>query len=312
MQKEFPEPVYTLKPILRQGKLAMFHGPAGTNKSWIALDLAIAVASGTQWANFPATEGVAVVVSLELTEAELRERAEKQLAVHFEHDQAAQEQALSRLVFLGEDSLEDGLPRLVDEVDALIGLIREYGAALIVFDPLNRLHQADDSSAKEMTPVLASFDQMRRKTGCTVLFVHHDSKSGGGGEHKNASRGTGRFNQAPQLVVHIQKVNEDTRRVTFGKVNGGKTPEPVYFEELHDETLGGAVRYQGETFQTNETRLLAAIVSNPGEGKSKLCELSGVPAESFSKAIKALKESGQVEIRDNKYHPAAWRYEFEE
>jgi putative DNA primase/helicase len=305
MAKEFPEPVYTLKPILRQGKLAMFHGPAGTNKSWIVLDLAIAVASGTQWANFPATEGVAVVISLELTEAELRERAEKQLTVRFENDQAAKERALSHLVFLGEDSLEDGLPRLIDEVDALIGLIQEYHAALIVFDPLNRLHQADDSSAKEMTPVLASFDQMRRKTDCIVLFVHHDSKSGGGGDHKNASRGTGRFNQDPQLVVHIQKVNDDTRKVTFGKVNGGKTPEPVLFEETQDTTFGGAVRYREGTVQTNEVRLLAAITNNPGEGKGRLCELSGVPDGSFSKAVKALRESGQVELRDSKYYPAS-------
>jgi hypothetical protein len=105
------------------------------------------------------------------------------------------------------------------------------------------------------------------------------------------------------LFYWTPKVKDDTRKVTFGKVNGGKTPEPVFFEELQDMTLGGAVRYQGETFQTNEARLLAAIKKSPGEGKGRLCEVSGIAEGSFSKAIKTLKGSGQIDHRDNKYYP---------
>jgi len=113
--------------------------------------------------------------------------------------------------------------------------------------------------------------------------------------------------------MHVQKTQDDIRKVTFAKVTGAKTPAPVFFEELQDITLGGAVRYQGESGQTNQLRLLTAIKRAPGATKKELITATGIPEGSFSKAIKSALETGLIcqnatgfypVCRDNEDEPA--------
>ena len=44
------------------------------------------------------------------------------------------------------------------------------------FDPLYKLADGDENSARDMKPVLAAFDQIAAMTGAAVAYSHHDAK----------------------------------------------------------------------------------------------------------------------------------------
>ena len=61
-----------------------------------------------------------------------------------------------------------------------VARLREHIAArlpaLVVFDPLNRLHNGDENRPTQMTPVMDAMAGIAYDYGCAVLAVHHLSK----------------------------------------------------------------------------------------------------------------------------------------
>ncbi|NLN01118.1 MAG: AAA family ATPase [Lentisphaerae bacterium] len=58
------------------------------------------------------------------------------------------------------------------------------------FDPLYKLADGDENSARDMKPVLAAFDQIAAMTGAAVAYSHHDAK-GSPGDRDIRDRGAG-------------------------------------------------------------------------------------------------------------------------
>lgn len=67
---------------------------------------------------------------------------------------------------------------------------RDVGAEIVVFDPLYKLHDGDENSAKDMKRALRHFDELAEEGGLAVWFVHHDAK-GTAGDRDIRDRGAG-------------------------------------------------------------------------------------------------------------------------
>lgn len=75
-------------------------------------------------------------------------------------------------------------------MDAVAAYAKEFGAQVIIFDPLYKLLLGDENSAEDMKPVLAAFDRLAEATGAAVMYVHHDAK-GNPADRNVRDRGAG-------------------------------------------------------------------------------------------------------------------------
>ena len=139
-------------------------------KSFFALDLCVAIASGTSCAGrfrvlapgpvvLLCAEDPHAVISSRLSGlARARGRALKDLPID---------------VIVDSVRLPDGLDRL----EATLAAARPR---LLLLDPLIRLHRADENSASEMSVILDGLRNLARSSRTAVLLVHHARKAAAG------------------------------------------------------------------------------------------------------------------------------------
>lgn len=175
-----PEPVrWLLEPLIPEGAFVLLAGTPGSYKSFIALDIARAVATGESFAQL----GVARprdVLYVDLENPRNVIAARKEFLGIPSAPRLRYWGRWSKLPFFGVDSRE----------------LLAYAAAekpLLIFDSLVRFHRSDENSNSEMSKVMGDFLALSR-AGATVLLLHHAGKDAA----KNA-RGAIEVEAAPDL-----------------------------------------------------------------------------------------------------------------
>lgn len=140
-----------------------------SNKSWLALDFAVSVASGTPALGCFAVSDPGPVLLFPAEDAltAVRDR----MAGMCRHRGITFDDLNVWLIgspVLRLDSDEDR--------QALDGTVSELRPRLLVLDPLIRLHSADENSATEIARVLSFLRGLQRKYATAVLVVHHARK----------------------------------------------------------------------------------------------------------------------------------------
>ena len=146
--------------------LASVYGPSASGKSFLALDMAAAVASGREWFGYRVKPSPVVYCALE-GESGFRLRV------------AAWEQA-------NGCALPDSL-RLVlqpfkltepqDVPDMAAALLSAGAGAVTTLDTLNRAApEADENASADMSRILEAAKTLQRLTGGLVILMHHTGK----------------------------------------------------------------------------------------------------------------------------------------
>ncbi len=152
-------------------------------KSFLALDIAVSVASGTPCLRqfrvrrtgpvllFPAEDslgmvrerlaGICQAAGTTLEQLPLYVITAPRLLLDVQHDQQ----------------------RLRSTVEAI-------RPALLVLDPFIRLHSSDENASKEVAPLLGYLRELQREFATAVLLVHHARKGSGNGRPGQALRGS--------------------------------------------------------------------------------------------------------------------------
>lgn len=97
-------------------------------------------------------------------------------------------------------------------VDGLIQWVKDTKAQVVVLDPFKLLHQADEQSASELTPVLDALQRIITETGCTIILIHHTKKGGSWdkGDQSDAqsadARGSGAIIGSVDHVIAVKGV----------------------------------------------------------------------------------------------------------
>jgi hypothetical protein len=167
--KAIPAPKFLVDDLLPEGALAEMHGPPGGGKTFIALDVALSIASGLPWFGRRVRRGAVVYVIGE-GKAGMGARIRA-----WEAKAAVTRGVRFHVVDEPVQLLE---PRdLGLFVRALVPLGEP--PALIVLDTLARCFVGgEENSARDMGMAIAGADQIRRVTGAAVLIVHHTRKEG--------------------------------------------------------------------------------------------------------------------------------------
>ncbi|MDB4916296.1 MAG: Primase 2 [Gemmatimonadetes bacterium] len=163
--EQLPPVQFLVDGVLPRAGLGTLYGMPGSGKSFLALDMACSIATGSAWLGHPTHRGSVVYVAAEGSAGlAQRLRAWKEhrglvgtsVAVHF----------------LTEPANLLGLADVASLIQALEQL--EDAPSLIIVDTLARsMPGGDENSAQDMGLVVKHADELRRKSAASVLLVHH-------------------------------------------------------------------------------------------------------------------------------------------
>ena len=174
-QIEVRAPEWLIDDVIEADSTAMIFGDPGSGKSFVALDWACRIASGTPWRGFD-VEQAPVGYILGEGQAGLGRR----IKAWQEHNGIS----LDKMPIHAAHAVP-----MPDELE-LASLIRDIAdeigqPALVVIDTLARnFGPGDENNTQDMSRFIAACDRVRRAFGCTILIIHHT----GHGEKARARR----------------------------------------------------------------------------------------------------------------------------
>jgi hypothetical protein len=211
-----PAPQWLVPGFLPERGLGELYGESGCGKTFLALDLACAIARGKDWFGRPIPSGGVVYVAAEGT---LRNR----LMAYLEREDLEAE-ALDRLIVVEEHiNLMDAVSvrYLIEHIRALESRLSPL--RIVVFDTLNRcMPGGNENEAKDMGSAIAGAKQIEHELGCLVLLIHHSGK-----DPSKGSRGHSSLLAA--LDAQIEVVNGASRTATATKVRDAESGTALGF-----------------------------------------------------------------------------------
>lgn len=172
-----PQHEYLVEDLITRHELSMLAGPSGSGKSFLAIDLAMAVARGVDWMGRRVERGGVIYQAGESALGVRRRR----LPAYSQHHGLVPSDDVPFVLLPAVVDLYGN----TDHVTALIAEIRHWSTRLsaplelVVIDTFSAATPgADENSAKDMTAVLARCERIRKETGAAVLIVHHMNASG--------------------------------------------------------------------------------------------------------------------------------------
>lgn len=227
-----PRPSYLIDGIMERNSFNVLYGAPGTGKSFLALDMALHIATGRPWLDHEVRQGAVIYVAAEGYQSMARRVSAwlefYGLPLHTLRDLnwviepvpllggvATLNQFLLECVgSLRGDSYEadeEGSVHVTDESAQL---------ELVVFDTMSRCIQgADENDAKDMGSVVQWLDQLRdhefTNMSTSTLVVHHSTKTGATERGSSVLRGATdtmmflkKDAHGPVLVCNKQKNDE--------------------------------------------------------------------------------------------------------
>jgi hypothetical protein len=162
-------------------------GQPKLGKTWLALDLALSVATGTPaLGRYPVAQpGPVLIFAAEDPPQALRSRLE-----------GLSGRRKLRIESLAVSLILDSTLRLdtAEDQDRLAKTVSLHRPKLLILDPFVRLHRIDENRALEVSGVLAYLRQLQRQEQVAILVVHHSRKAGAESSQAGLSlRGSGDF-----------------------------------------------------------------------------------------------------------------------
>ena len=247
-------------PGLLAGSVGLIVGQGAVGKSFLALHIGLAVATGRRVAGglwTPGGSGRVTLVFGEDQPALLQERLYWLREAERLGDDEAETIDESLTIFSGHGH---DLRILAREGGRIVGgpflpVLRELcvGQRLVILDPLAFLSDLDENDNSGMTRLMQVLQGVCRDTGTTIIVLRHVSKNGAGErEDWTVARGASALTTACRWQVNLSPPNK-VERETFGiedamrgfwvkvalvKTNYGQPQEPGWVHRLQGGALG--------------------------------------------------------------------------
>lgn len=192
--------------LLRCGHTALFAGKAKSGKSWAAIELAVAVATGGEWLGHRCAQGSVVYCDPELDPRSLDNRFSK-VAQAMGAQLGIVDARVLKWSMRGV-LLDSGEPPTIEDIAHDIGILKPSGLALVILDSVSCfLGSGDENSSHDVRRLSAFMNRIAEATGAAVLAVHHFGKSlAGDREAIDRARGSSVWSDAPDCPMTITEV----------------------------------------------------------------------------------------------------------
>ena len=276
LAREFKPREFIIEPLIHERGLVMIFAWRGVGKTWFALGLAHAIASGGSFLKWTAKNAKRVVhVCGEMPATDLQERL-KALT-------AASNTPLPALFrILSADLHEFGIPDLASKegqeaMEAGIG-----DAEVVIFDNVSTLFRSgQENDSESWAPVQNWLLKLRRK-GRTIIIIHHSNKS-------KAQRGTSKREDVLDLVLNLREPSGDEAdggarfEVHFEKARG-LTGDVVRPFEAHLKIEDGVARWSIRAIEDARGDEIAELKA-AGKSVREIALETGIPRSTVQRAL---------------------------
>jgi AAA domain-containing protein len=259
-------------------------------KTWLGLDMALSVATGTPCLGKYAVPepGPVLVYLAEDALVAVRERIEG-MARHRGLDLDQVEVYVITAPVLRLD-LERDRTRLWQAT-------RRLRPRLLVLDPLVRLHGIDENRAGDVSELLAYFRSLQRELGLSVLLVHHTRKNAGDGVTAGQGlRGSGDLHAFGDSNLYLQRTKDHL--MLSSEHRAARASAPVYLElvatDLGTAHLEVIAELPNETDRGLKERLLDLLAGGEVLTRTGLRDLLAVKNERLGEVLESLERAGQI------------------
>ncbi|SFA71234.1 AAA family ATPase [Selenomonas ruminantium] len=290
---ELPEEL--IQGILRRGHKMLISGSSKAGKSFLLMELCVAIAEGKKWLGFPCRKGRVLYVNLEIDPASCINRFLK----IYEALKMPKENMDSIVVW----NLRGHAVPLDQLVPKLIRRVRDQHFDAIVIDPIYKVITGDENSASEMGRFCNQFDKICNETGCSAIYCHHHSKGAQGAKKAiDRASGSGVFARDPDAqldMIQLELSDDVMNNVRDGNATAWRlesnlrefeniAPVNFWFEyPIHCMDKGG---YLDE--MPAQGSFAAGRMKNSHSKTADEC------AEEFRNAYQALNLDGKVTVQD--------------
>src|SRR5262244_4123242 len=207
LAEEAPELRWLFTDLWSHDAVGIVGGEPKCCKSFLALDLAVAVAAGVPCLRRFAVpdpgrvllyaaedahpivrrrlEGIAAAAGVDLRDLDIQVITAPILRLDLAADRVALQEAVVRLQ-----------PRL------------------LILDPFVRLHRIDENASGEVAPLLAYLRELQRRYGVAVIVVHHAKKGAGNVRAGQALRGTSEFHAWGDSNLYLRRDGDEKLTLT--------------------------------------------------------------------------------------------------
>ncbi len=174
----------------------LISGSSKAGKSFLLMELCIAIAEGSKWLGFSCRKGRVLYVNLEIDPASCINRFLK----IYEALGISMNNAENIVLW----NLRGHAVPLDQLVPKLIRRVRDQHFDAIVIDPIYKVITGDENSASDMGAFCNQFDKICNTTGCSTIYCHHHSKGAQGAKKAmDRASGSGVFARDPDAQLDM-------------------------------------------------------------------------------------------------------------
>ena len=185
-----------IENVLRKGHKMLISGPSKAGKSFLLIQLCIAIAEGLRWLVWQCIRGKVLYVNLELDRASCLHRfrdAYETLGLEPEH--------LNNIDIWNLRGKSIPMDKLAPK---LIRRAAKKNYTAIIIDPIYKVITGDENSADQMAKFCNQFDKVCTELEAAVIYCHHHSKGAQGGKRAmDRSSGSGVFARDPDAILDL-------------------------------------------------------------------------------------------------------------
>jgi hypothetical protein len=287
--KNLPPAKPLIEGLLDLDSIAALYGRSGAGKSFVAIDWALSVSTGSWWFGHAVSPGrVLYVVAEGATGVPQRVDA-------WQH--ARQTWSIGDIMWL---------PAPVDIFQAeragdVTRLLRQLAPQFIILDTLARsVPAADENSARDMSLVILHADRLRRATGACVLIVHHTGR-----DEARGMRGSTVLEAAMDTVLECRKNEDGALDITAMKHKNRPSGQKIRLALANQNDSCVLAPWRGQDIDgltaTAETVLSTLHEIDLGDGVSQAAWMnsSDLPERTFRRWVRKVVDLGLVDTEGN-------------
>lgn len=233
---EEPDPTWLVKDLISERSTVMMFGSSGSYKSFLALDICLAIATGQQTFGSETTPGLVFYGALE-GKAHLK-KARRAWRTLKGIDGKMENFFVGRAPMIG---VEGEMQEFGDEIKKRCGA---KNPTLIIIDTLSKsMAGMNENDAADAGKFIQFCDSLVEAFGCTVIAIHHNGK-----EENRGARGSSAFlagfdtvlevkawKQSKAVAVYVRKHKDAEERESPWTFEGRVTGASLTFEATTPE-----------------------------------------------------------------------------
>jgi len=273
-------------------------GAPKCSKTWLGLDLALSVATGTACLGKYAVPqpGPVLVYLAEDALSVVRER----VASMARHRGLDLQQVEIHVITAPTLRLDRDRNR-----GQLLETAKRLRPRLLLLDPLVRLHGIDENHAGEVAELLAYIRSLQRQLDLSVMLVHHTRKNAAAGVAAGqALRGSSDLHAFGDSNLYLRRTRD--RLLLSSEHRAAPPAPPVYLELVATDAetthLEVVAELDGQQRHDLQEQILTLLAPHATLTRTKLRETLSVKNERLGEALEALERAGRI-----RRTPAGWQ-----